>query len=457
MRLIAHLIAICLVAASIGHAQTCPPGGPCPIPETQPGSDYGRQPTQPQRPQGSAEKSDAHPAVCRVEVRDGSRAIAYGSGTLIDVEGDHGLVVTAAHVVRQGGATVRCRFPDGQIVEGKKLTRDKYDHDIFAILVERPRGIEPVDVATKPPPNGTPVWIAGYGGTGQFRAARGNLTAGSSPGSWRVNGAAARQGDSGGPVLDERGRLVAVLWGTDGRNTVATASDTTDQFLTRAGRYLLPWNGDIERERERQRGETERERIRNENQPPPYYQPPSGGGSDGRLEARVDALSRELSELRSNLERVRGELPDDLQTRIDRALSEADQATQIAKQSDVAIDSAKREVEEQRSLIRRLREDVINIGDGKIAGAISTEDAAALARRIVDERVPDAVKERVKDSLPWWVGPGIAAAVALAGGGGIAGAIGAFGSSAVKSKLGEQTSRLEGKLDGLLGSAAKKE
>lgn len=448
---------------------TCPPGGNwdgmCPpgygspggglqgggapgggVPETRPVDPP--QYDAPQRDEGASRATRAHPAVCRVEVQgSGGRAVAYGSGTLVDVEGRYGLVVSAQHVFRGGGDRVVCHFPGGQKVAGRKTTIDKHGWDVAAILVERPEGIDPVDVATETPPVGSRLWISGYGGSGQYLAQRGNLAGKSGDaGSMRIVGAPARQGDSGGPVLDERGRLVGVLWGTDGRNTVATYSPTADEFLVRAGRYLLPWNSETERERERQRGETERERIRNDGRnQPPYYPPPSQpSGPDPQLAAKVAALERDLSDLKNTLQRVRDELPSDLKDRVDAALSRAELAADVAGDTDREIDTAKRDIDEQRSLIDRLRQDVVNIGDGKIAGVINTEDAAAIARRVIDERVPDEIKARVKDSLPWWVGPGVTAALALGSGGGIGGAMAAVGSAAARRRVDSVLDKVRG-------------
>ncbi len=53
-----------------------------------------------------------HPAVVRVVVPevDGT---AYGSGTLIDVRDDYGLVLTNWHVVRAATGAIEVSFPSG--------------------------------------------------------------------------------------------------------------------------------------------------------------------------------------------------------------------------------------------------------------------------------------------------------------------------------------------------------
>ena len=53
-----------------------------------------------------------HPAVVRVVAPEGN-ATSYGSGTLIDVRDQFGLVVTNWHVVRDVQGEVEVQFPDG--------------------------------------------------------------------------------------------------------------------------------------------------------------------------------------------------------------------------------------------------------------------------------------------------------------------------------------------------------
>ena len=53
-----------------------------------------------------------HPAVARIIVPEDG-ATAYGSGTLIDVRDEYGLVITNWHVVRDSQGTVEVVFPGG--------------------------------------------------------------------------------------------------------------------------------------------------------------------------------------------------------------------------------------------------------------------------------------------------------------------------------------------------------
>src|SRR5436190_19348383 len=53
-----------------------------------------------------------HPAVARIIVPEDG-ATAFGSGTLVGVNKDHGLVITNWHVVRDGTGRVAVVFPNG--------------------------------------------------------------------------------------------------------------------------------------------------------------------------------------------------------------------------------------------------------------------------------------------------------------------------------------------------------
>ena len=72
-------------------------------------------------------------------------ATAYGSGTLVDVRDQFGLVVTNWHVVRDSQGTVEVVFPDGFRSHARPLKVDS-DWDLAALVIWRPP-IEPVNVA----------------------------------------------------------------------------------------------------------------------------------------------------------------------------------------------------------------------------------------------------------------------------------------------------------------------
>ena len=89
-----------------------------------------------------------HPAVARIVVPE-QGATAYGSGTLIDVRDNFGLVITNWHVVRDATGTIEVVFPGGFTSKARALKVDA-DWDLAALVIWQPP-IEPVSIAEKAP------------------------------------------------------------------------------------------------------------------------------------------------------------------------------------------------------------------------------------------------------------------------------------------------------------------
>lgn len=176
--------------------------------------------------------STPHPAVARIIVpeHDGT---TYGSGTLVDVRGEYGLVVTNWHVVEHAGKELWVEFSDGFRSAGKLLKVD-HDWDLAAIAIWRPNA-SAVALAQIAPQPGDPLVIAGYG-NGPFRAARGECLQYVTPSlelpleMVQVT-ASARNGDSGGPIFNDRGELAGVLFGTGEGVTSGSYCGRVNQFL----------------------------------------------------------------------------------------------------------------------------------------------------------------------------------------------------------------------------------
>jgi hypothetical protein len=156
-----------------------------------------------------------HPAVARIVVheRDG---VSYGSGTLVDVRGQFGLVVTNWHVIRDAAGPISVEFPDGFRSPAEVVKTDK-DWDLAALSIQRPSA-SPVRVSPAAPQLGEWLTIAGYG-SGQWRTAAGQCTQYLAPGvdfphEMVELATEARQGDSGGPIFNQQGELVGVLFGS---------------------------------------------------------------------------------------------------------------------------------------------------------------------------------------------------------------------------------------------------
>lgn len=173
-----------------------------------------------------------HPAVGRVIVqeRDG---IAFGSGTLIDVNGDQGVVITNWHVVRDATGEIEVVFPDGYRSKAKVLKTDR-DWDLAALVIWKPNA-PPVPLSSTAPQPGETLTIAGYG-SGNFRAATSKCIQYVSPGhalpyEMVEVGTEARQGDSGGPILNDRGEVAGVLFGAGGGTTSGSYVGRVRTFL----------------------------------------------------------------------------------------------------------------------------------------------------------------------------------------------------------------------------------
>ena len=149
-----------------------------------------------------------NPAIVRI-IAPESDGVSYGSGTLVAVNDTYGLVVTNWHVVRDAAAPVWVAFPNGFRSAATILKTDR-DWDLAALAVWRPN-VTPLPLATQPPRPGERLTIAGYG-SGSFRAVSGQCTqyvspGGNNPFEMIELSAPARNGDSGGPILNDRGEI----------------------------------------------------------------------------------------------------------------------------------------------------------------------------------------------------------------------------------------------------------
>ena len=173
-----------------------------------------------------------HPSVARIVVPEGE-ATSYGSGTLVDVRDQYGLVVTNWHVVRDGTGEVEVIFADGFRSKARPLKVDA-DWDLAALVIWRPTAA-PVKLAATAPQPGEQLTICGYG-SGNYRAATGRCTqyyapAENLPQHMVELDVEARQGDSGGPIFNARGELAGVLFGAGQGTTLGSFGGRVENFL----------------------------------------------------------------------------------------------------------------------------------------------------------------------------------------------------------------------------------
>lgn len=173
-----------------------------------------------------------HPSVARITALE-SNAQALGSGTLIDTREQYGLVITNWHVVRDATGDIYVTFPSGFQSKAQVLQVDK-DWDLAALVIWRP-DLPPVPLTDVAPRPGDPLMIAGYG-SGKYRAVAGRCTQYVSPSQKLPHemvevSVEARQGDSGGPIFNERGELAGVLFGAGGGTTAGSWAGRVRTFL----------------------------------------------------------------------------------------------------------------------------------------------------------------------------------------------------------------------------------
>lgn len=186
-----------------------------------------------------AHSSQPHPAVARVIVRENG-TVSHGSGTLVGVHENYGLVVTNWHVVRDAVGDVVVVFADGFRSAGKVLKVDP-DWDLAVLGIWRPPA-DPMPMATLTPHPGDVLTIAGYG-QGKYRRATGRCTQYVSPGAdlpyeMVEVSVRARQGDSGGPIINQRGELAGVLFGSTRAATTGSYVGRVNQFLASISQHL---------------------------------------------------------------------------------------------------------------------------------------------------------------------------------------------------------------------------
>ncbi len=176
------------------------------------------------------------PAVARIIAPEQS-STSLGSGVLVDINRNQGLVLTNWHVVRDSRSAVLVQFPNGFQSAGTVIRWDEA-WDLAALVIWKPDAT-PIQIAAAPPTIGEPLTIAGFG-RGPYREETGPCTEYLSPGTGQPQElvelqARARQGDSGGPIFNARGELAGVLFGESDGHTIGSCSARVRTFLATVG------------------------------------------------------------------------------------------------------------------------------------------------------------------------------------------------------------------------------
>lgn len=178
------------------------------------------------------------PVVARITAADGPSRIC-GSGVLVQASGSSATVLTNWHVVRSHRDGLSVSWPDGSASPASVVASDD-SWDLAALAVPAPKAA-PVPIAASAPRLGDSLTIAGYGPDGTYREQTGPVTDFLSPTREHARQfvelrAAARQGDSGGPIFNDRGELAGVLFGCKDGLTCGSCSTRLQTFLDSAGR-----------------------------------------------------------------------------------------------------------------------------------------------------------------------------------------------------------------------------
>jgi len=233
-------LAFVLVGLSVMAQTTCP-GGTCRIP-----APVRQQPSQPlfdaasSLPKGTKERLTA--ATARLSNQVSPEMTVYGSAVLIARNEHRGWLLTCDHLFREGIGQVTAFFPTNagwQGFEGRVVARDS-TADLALVMIAAPEA-SPIPVADGYPSPGEPVILAGFGRTSHLHIVPGQVlgyvstnTQGTRE-TLQITGGA-QDGDSGGPIVNSAGQLVAITWGTDGFRTVGTYCGRIRAFL----RAFLP-------------------------------------------------------------------------------------------------------------------------------------------------------------------------------------------------------------------------
>lgn len=169
-------------------------------------------------------------ALARIVHQEGS-GTSLGSGALVATVGGRSYFITCAHLfegpgtttVRVGGANARARI----------IAIDQQND--LALLESTAVTATPAKTAETPSQG--ELTACGFGSQGDLRCIRGPIVGratavGASAPSLRIRGAV-RSGDSGGPVFNAMGQVVAVIWGERGGETFAMGGGPLRRILAR--------------------------------------------------------------------------------------------------------------------------------------------------------------------------------------------------------------------------------
>ena len=157
--------------------------------------------------------------------KSGSVRQDKGSGTLIEEDGRQ-WILTAAHIFREGIGKVFVTTQNGERIEAEVAVRNTL-YDVVLLKLNRRLSLRPVRLSQRAAIQGAPCIGWGFGQNGKLQGQPGTvvgyaMTNKSQTHETLKTTGRAREGDSGGAILNEKGELIGLLWGTDGQHTYST-------------------------------------------------------------------------------------------------------------------------------------------------------------------------------------------------------------------------------------------
>jgi hypothetical protein len=287
------------------------------------------------------------------------------------------MVVTCAHLFRGRTGEAVVTFPDRRPLEAELVAVDRA-WDLAALKIAPPQA-EPATVATEHPKPGDPLRSCGYGCDGRYWCNQGRAlgyakTATTSTYETLELSGCARDGDSGGPVFNASGELVAVLWGTDGRMVGGTYCGRVRKFL--AG-ILSPGSRPYQH-------------------PGPAPSPPGASPGEPRLPGR-DSYVLEIRQ------------------RLDGLLAQLDEARQQQAEQEKSWNNQLERIDNAVSLVAGMKDRIDEAHQAVAGDNLRTVIREAVAG-VVSERAPGlatTILPAVLAALGWTGPPSLAAIVAL--------------------------------------------
>ena len=170
-------------------------------------------------------------AVCEIAVQTGPNSRTKGSGALISRERGKSYILTCSHLFTDGASDILVRFNSLSLPFSAGVVGQHDSRDLALCVVDGDVPITPAEIDGRKPLG--ELRISGFGTRGIIRHLPSRYLR--DAGGHTVVLGAARQGDSGGPILGPKNKLRGVLWGQADGMTYCTAGVALAQFCNRFG------------------------------------------------------------------------------------------------------------------------------------------------------------------------------------------------------------------------------